>query len=124
MILKIRFGGAAAVVALALLAWGCGEDVVAPATFQVQLSATPTSISGNGTSTITAQVTNNLGQTPSSVSLEWSNSLGLLQVTSGNTDSNGRSTATLVGQGDTGVATVTAKMLGRTEQGQVQVRIE
>lgn len=113
--------GAAAVTAV--LAAGCSDSGVGPATFQVQLSAAPASIPVDGSSVITAQVTNSRGQTPPGISLEWSNSLATLQVRGGVTDANGRATATLFGQGAPGVAAVTATMVGRTERGQVQVRI-
>jgi hypothetical protein len=114
---------AAAIVALALAASGCGDEAVTPTTFAVQLTAEPASIDADGSSTITAQVTNNLGQTPSGVVLEWSNSFGELFISGGATNTSGRATARLAGQGTPGVATVTAKIFARTEQGQVQVRV-
>jgi hypothetical protein len=119
-----RFEWAAvAVVSLALAASGCGDEAFTPTTFAVQLMAEPSSIGADGSSTITVQVTNNLGQTPSGIVLEWSNSFGELFIDGGATDSSGRASARLVGQGAPGVATVTAKIFARSEQGQVQVRV-
>ena len=52
-----------------------------------------------------------------------SNSLGQLLVTGSVTDASGRVTSRLLGEGEPGVAVVTARVVGRTETGQVQVRI-
>ena len=110
-------------VLLALLATGCSDTGASPGTFQVTLSAEPASIGLNDSSTITAQVTNSRGQRPPGVVLEWSNSLAALQASNSVTDADGRARATLTGQGQPGVASVTARLVGRSESGQVEVRI-
>jgi hypothetical protein len=46
-----------------------------------------------------------------------------MQVSSGSTDASGRSSATLQAQGVAGVAIVSAKVVGREERSQVEVRI-
>jgi len=52
-----------------------------------------------------------------------SNSLAHLEVRGSVTDSSGRTTATLRGEGTPGVAVVTATVVGITERSRVQVRI-
>lgn len=119
-------GLAAAVVAVfAVVAAGCGDSGFEPTRLQVRLSAEPASIPVNGTSTITVQVTNNRGGVASGIPIEWSNSFAALHVlgSGSRSDADGHATATLSGQGDPGVAVITATIVGLTERGQVQVRI-
>jgi len=120
----LRLAAAMAAV-VAVVAAGCGDSGFEPTRLQVRLSAEPVSILVNGTSTITAQVTNDRGQAASGIPIEWSNSFAALHVlgSGSRSDANGRATATLSGQGDPGVAVITATIVGLTERGQVQVRI-
>ena len=118
-----RFAALAAAGVVALAA-GCGGDSgTAPVRLEVVLFATPPSIPVDGTSTIIAQVTTDRGQPATGVSLEWSNTFGSLAVRGSGTDANGRYSVTLRGEGAPGVAVVTARVVGRSEQGQVEVRI-
>lgn len=107
--------------ALIVLYAGCNTDD--EARLAVRVSAAPASIPVNGTSTITAEVTNFEGSPISGVSIEWGTSFGSLQSGNGVTNSLGRATATLTGQGAAGTATVTATTLLTREQGQTTVRI-
>jgi hypothetical protein len=119
---KVLRLAAVATAVFAAVAAGC-DSGVAPAQVQLQLSAAPSSIPANGTSIITAQLTNTRGQALSGVLLEWSNSLAQLELTGSATDSSGRNSATLRGEGTAGVAVVTARVVGSTERSQVQVRV-
>ena len=119
---KVLRLAAVATAVFAVLATAC-DSGVAPAQLQLQLSAAPNSIPVNGTSIITAQLTNTRGQAMSGVLLEWSNSLAQLELTGSATDSSGRNSATLRGEGTAGLAIVTARVVGSTERSQVQVRV-
>jgi hypothetical protein len=119
---KVLRLAAVATAVSAVLATAC-DSGVAPAQLQLQLSAAPSSIPANGTSIVTAQLTNTRGQAMSGVLLEWSNSLAQLELTGSATDSSGRNSATLRGEGTAGVAVVTARVVGSTERSQVQVRV-
>lgn len=118
-----------AVAAAGLVALtGCsGDSATGPVRLQVRVFATPPSIPVTGTSTIIAQVTNDRAQPVPGLAIEWSNSFAFLMVggtaSSGPTDANGRTTATLRGEGTPGVALVTAAVVGSGERGQVEVRI-
>jgi hypothetical protein len=117
-----RQAALAAVVAVFIA--GCGGDSgTVPTRLQVRVFATPASIPVSGASTIIAQVTTDQAQPASGHTIEWSNSLATLQVRGGATDASGRTTATLRGQGEPGVAVITASVLGSGERGQVEVRI-
>jgi len=118
-----RLAAVAAVVCAAVAAGCDGDSGFQPVRLQVRVSAEPTSIPADGTSTITAQVTNNRGENASGIPIEWGNSLAALQVRNSVTDANGRATAALSGQGARGVAVVTAGVVGLTERAQVEVRI-
>jgi len=108
---------------MVVIATGCSNPV-APARFQIQLSASLASIPADGTSTITAHVTNSRGQTPPGMVIEWSNSLAALEIRNGATDNNGRASATLSGQGAHGVAVITAVLIAAPEtRDQVEIRI-
>lgn len=115
---------AAAAVAFAVLSAGCaGDSGFEPVRLQVRLSAEPASIAVDGTSTLTAQVTNNQSQPASGIPIEWSTNLASLRAGGGATNANGRTTATLSGQGEPGVALITATIVGLGERAQVEVRI-
>jgi hypothetical protein len=112
--------GAAAIAAVALLGAACadsgGEAVVS-------VSANPASIAVNGSSTITAVLTNDKGEPLAGGTIEWSNSHALLQAGNSVTDASGRVTATLSGDGSPGTAVVSAALVNSAARGQVSVRI-
>lgn len=121
---KKHIFGLAALVAAAFIVLfaGCNTDDSAQR-FVVRVSAAPASISVNGTSTITAEVTNFEGTPIQGISIEWGTSFGALQSGNSVTNTDGRATATLSGQGEAGTATVTATTLSTRERGQTEVRI-
>lgn len=119
----IRLSRIAGLVVAALVASSCDDSSTGPTSLQVTVVANPAAIAVDGSSTIVAQVTTNLGQPAVGVPLEWSNSFARMLVSSGSTDATGRSSATLQGEGVAGVAVVTARVVGREERSQVEVRI-
>lgn len=119
----LRLAAVASVVFAALSA-GCGDSGTGPIRIQVRVFANPPSIPVNGTTTIIAEVTTDLAQPGPGAAIEWSTNLGALMSSGGSvTDSTGRTTATLRGTGETGVAVVTAAIVRTAERGQVAVRI-
>ena len=73
----------------------------------LQLFANPASIPADGTSIITAGVFDASGRPIPDVGLNWQTTLGALEVNAGNTNANGRQTATLRGTGVAGTAIIT-----------------
>jgi hypothetical protein len=73
----------------------------------LQLFATPASIPVDGTSIITVGVFDSSGRPVPDVGLNWQTTLGALEVTAGNTNANGRQTATFRGTGVAGTAIIT-----------------
>ena len=73
----------------------------------LQLFATPASIPVDGSSIITVGVFDASGRPVPDVGLNWQTTLGALEPTAGNTNANGRQTATLRGTGVAGTAIVT-----------------
>lgn len=107
--------------ALVVLYSGCNTDD--EGRLAVRVSAEPASIPANGTSTITAEVTNFEGSGIPGISIEWGTNFASLQAGNSVTNNLGRATATLTGQGEVGSATVTATTSATRETGQTTVRI-
>jgi Bacterial Ig-like domain (group 1) len=89
----------------------------------LQLFATPASIPVDGTSIITVGVFDLNGRPVPDVGLNWQSTLGALDGTAGNTDANGRKTATLRGTGVAGTAIITVIIATSGEQADTPVRI-
>lgn len=109
--------------ALAALAGGCTDSSTAPRRLLVQLSAVSSSIASDGMSAITVRVTNDQGTPATGFTLEMGSNLGALVVRNSVTDTRGETTATLLGDGARGVSRVAARVIGRDERGEVEVRI-
>jgi hypothetical protein len=89
----------------------------------LQLLADPSAIPADGTSIITARVFDSNGVPVPNVGLNWENTLGALEVTAGDTDANGRKTATLRGTGVSGTAIITVTVLSTGDQANTPIRI-
>lgn len=120
---KKHIFGLAALVAAAFIVLFAGCNTDSEPRLVVRVSAAPASIPVNGTSTITAEMTNFEGTAIQGISIEWGTSFGALQSGNSATNADGRASATLRGQGEAGVATVTATTLSTRERGQTEVRI-
>jgi hypothetical protein len=89
----------------------------------LQMFATPASIAVDGSSIITVGVFDASGRPVADVGLNWQTTLGALEVTPGNTNANGRQTATLRGTGVAGTAIITVITTTAGVQADTPVRI-
>jgi hypothetical protein len=89
----------------------------------LQLFATPASIPVDGTSIITVGIFDASGRPVPDIGLNWQTTLGALEVTPGNTNANGRQTATLRGTGVAGTAIITVITSTGGQEADTPVRI-